>query len=181
MGSDPPSTHSNNARDMFAAGVDYYLAFEWLVQARRKNGTPEFRMIGPMIVLASFGCELFFKSLLTDSGATTIPQSHDLEELSRNLPRLVKSSLVKQWIAFLKRGKRIPHTPKERDFNSAVAAVGESFVEWRYRFERTPSLSNFRDPVAFILMAFLQDFILRKHPEWEDKTRAHFVSTFPTP
>ena len=168
------------ARDIFTNGVDYHTCCDWLVDTIRERGRPEIRVMGPMHTMAAFACELFLKSLLVDAGCSGVPITHDLSELVRNAPKLLRANLVRRWGEAVKVLR-----PKPRiatfGFIEAVQSVALNFEKWRYRHEMKMKSEAMLDNGAFLLMHFLRDFILLRHQDWSDGNRSYYLSAFQFP
>lgn len=168
------------ARDIFANAVDYHICCDWLTRIKTEQGSPEFRVVGPMFTMAAFASELFLKSLLVDAGCTGVPVTHDLSKLVSNAPKLLRANLVKRWKQL---APAIRPKPKIADlgFVEAVQSVASNFEKWRYRHEVEINARSMKDNGAFLLMMFLKEFILHRHPDWSDPNRTHYLSAFQFP
>jgi hypothetical protein len=176
----PERDFNAEARAIFASAQDYHIACESLLEARKENGSRQFRVAGPMMSLAGFACELFLKCLLTDFKISTIPRTHELSELFKNFPRKLKTFLQKEWATCVQQtnsGLLI----EKLDVGEAIDSVSAHFTNWRYRFEQPRGSLDFSQPSVFFMMTFLGQVMIRRHPDWIDESDDHYKSTFPTP
>jgi hypothetical protein len=168
---------SMNARDIFTAAEDCRHATGVLI-AHHDPTTAELRLFGPHIMLEAFTAELYLKCLLVDCGSATIPATHDLPELFRNLPKRTRDGLRRVWLKYVK-DIPIPETWKAypATLEESLAKVGQYFDLWRYRFERPTYPMGLGGEFQHINGAFYE-FIIVRRPEWIDDDHKYFESTF---
>ena len=77
------------------------------------------RLMVPVIVNASFACELFLKSILIGNGLP--PHKHELNILFDRLPKDTQDIIV--------------NSVPEYDFGEEVEKISCAFTEWRYIYE----------------------------------------------
>lgn len=94
----------------------------------RLNKTAMAHTIIPAIVLKTFSCELYMKSLLTISN---IKRIHKLDELFMCLSKEDKDNIQEIIICILSKNKSY----EIDDFNKDLRKVSNAFVEWRYFYE----------------------------------------------
>lgn len=89
----------------------------------------------PSIVLKVFSCELFLKSLIPKRKLQNI---HKLDELFNLLNRDNKKYIVDNVITTL---SAIKNQYDESDFEADLNDTANAFVDWRYFYEKSPSIN----------------------------------------
>lgn len=94
----------------------FYLAAERCLEFRENK-----ILLIPSIVNCAFACELYIKCILNKSNIN-FGKQHSLEKLFALLPENTKNKVVKN-IA-------------DEDFNKNLQNISNTFIEWRYLYER---------------------------------------------
>lgn len=117
------------------------------------------------LVLESLAAELYLKALLAIAPGT-VPKSHDLYELFRQLPRNTKATLRKRHSEVARKDAflmSLCESGFELSLDSLLKLNKDSFAQYRYLHEG-------KAKSAFLLSVFIEcarQFILELHPEWE--------------
>mgnify|MGYP001578310399 FL=1 len=109
-----------------------------------------------VVVTSAFAIELYLKCLLLLT-AGAIPKSHKLVDLYDALPNEVKH---------LAREKYHVIAPKEGELRDALLEHNETFVEWRYIFERQDREFSLRFKPLLDAATALYDTTFSFRPEW---------------
>jgi hypothetical protein len=92
----------------------------------------------PIIVLKAFACEMYLKSYLSKNGSTSIPKTHNLYELYRNLNKTMKSKINKLLVSKMKMSNK---NYNQSNIESDIQSVANTFEEWRYFYESNYTLN----------------------------------------
>ena len=117
------------------------------------------------LVLQSFAVELYLKAPLAVEFAT-VPTTHDLYELFRNLPRNTKATLRKRHTDLAIKDDFLAGLHKSGFIVSLDVLLKinkDAFEQYRYIHEG-------KAKSAFLLSVFVEcarQYILERHPEWE--------------
>ena len=101
--------------------------------------------IVPFVVNAAFGIELYFKALAQKHGVTL--SGHRLAKLNKALPAPARSGIE----------AAVPRCAAERnllgppDFDGYVQQLDNTFVEWRYFFEKERTGRVDIEPTIFVM------------------------------
>lgn len=105
----------------------FHKAFQRAMESR-STGTTQVEMLAvPGIVCAAFAIELGFKALLLQKGAEA--RGHKLDKLFGKLESAEQAELIKV----------VGIT--DSDFSKELKAAANAFVDWRYVYEATGSVS----------------------------------------
>jgi hypothetical protein len=99
----------------------------------------------PFVVNAAFGIELYFKALAQKHGVTL--SGHRLTKLNKALPAPARSE-VESVIPRCAAERNLPGPP---DFDSYVHQLDNTFVEWRYFFEKERTGRVDIEPTIFVM------------------------------
>ncbi|MET4477994.1 hypothetical protein [Bradyrhizobium sp. F1.13.3] len=97
-------------------------------------------IIIPMMVCYAFATEMYLKFLLSHVTGRDVPETHDLEELFRNLPKPVKRRIKKAWenppgIEANIRNAIESKLGRSRSFEETLSDSAHAFVSLRYHYE----------------------------------------------
>lgn len=88
----------------------------------------------PIIVLKAFACEMYLKAYLSKEGSSSIPKTHDLHLLFRNLSKQGKSRINFKLLSKLQQSNK---EYKSDDLEKDLIGVSNAFEEWRYFYEKS--------------------------------------------
>lgn len=117
--SDEKSIHSDTGNKMFEEAKYYYKATQILEKEHDKK-----ELFPPVLMNATFSCELFSKSILFKSQSEKIIKGHSLKGLYDNFDEDIKVKMRQLY----KKGM-------ESRFEKCIDEIGDLFEFWRYRYE----------------------------------------------
>jgi len=136
-----------------------------LLDSTAKSG--HLHLFMPMGVAYAFSLELYLKCLLNVEGSS-YPETHNLEELFRNLPKNTKTHLTKRYKALTDQSpckSRMKKDGFKVELKSDLEASRNAFVFLRYAYEgKAPSGSGF---TAGLLLECIREEIVKKKPAWD--------------
>ncbi len=186
MGRVTHAVPAKNPREIFSVAECFFISSGILSKAKNPDGKAhEFRTIAPTLSLYAFSLELYLKCLLVLSGSTSVPATHDISELFRNLPKNTRIRIERYWSKLMiKLGedviKRLMRWSKSSTLTleSAISNCSNYFEEWRYLFEM-PKTGVTVELAMLAVIVMIRSFILGLEPEWENDAEDFHVSTFP--
>lgn len=110
---------SNLVEKILAEAQYYYEATEILEKEREKD-----KLFPPVIMNATFACELFSKAILYRKSEKEIIKGHSLKKLYDCFPDDVKTQI-----------SQLFHSMSEERLTKFIDDIDELFEFWRYRFE----------------------------------------------
>lgn len=122
------------------ANTSAYL-YERDLRRRPRNGAS----VVPFIVNAAFGIELYFKALAQKHGISLT--GHRLTKLNKALPAVARSE-IQHVIPKCSKDRDLPGPP---DFDGYVQQLDNTFVEWRYYFEKDRTGRVSVEPTIFVM------------------------------
>ena len=108
--------------------------------------------IAPFVVNSALACELYLKALAQQFGKPL--RGHQLLVLYEALPKLARASIAEQCPAAASDWGLPPNTL----IRPVLAKLNDSFVEWRYVYERERSQAVPIQPTIFAMQALHQAY-----------------------
>lgn len=110
---------SDIAKTIFEEAQYYYEATEILEEEREKD-----KLFPPVIMNATFACELFSKAILYKKSEKEIIKGHSLKKLYNCFPDDVKTQIFQLF-----------YNMSEESLTDFIDDIDELFEFWRYRYE----------------------------------------------
>jgi hypothetical protein len=163
----PSNMQLGSALSIYMNAERYFYAYTVLRKAVFYDQNATSIIAPPSMVLSAFAIELYFKCLRRLEGSS-IPQTHNLKALFRDLSPQTKNQIQQLWDAYAPSqeplwqtiekttGKTIP-----RDFSELLAISSKAFNELRYLHEDDSGSFFVGD-----LPPMLKAVILRRMPIW---------------
>ena len=133
----------------------------------------DYDLASPIFVNIAFAAELYFKCLLYMRHGTLI-RGHNLKKLYSSLPKKDKIELEKfynlrvQNSVLIKDTKKF-HPDSNFDLRYVLGDIADTYVNWRYSFEKLPNSTAGIGPLADAL----QDYIFECAPEFRERLHGH--------
>ena len=91
----------------------------------------------PSIVLKAFACEMYLKTYIANQGGT-VPKTHDLYELFRNINKVTRAKISKLLIQMCLQSVDPEYNLDKLD--NDIKKISLAFEEWRYFYEKSNTI-----------------------------------------
>lgn len=148
----------------------YRTAYSVLYSEGQKNPHLMTVIASPHMVLSAFASELYLKCLLCVEGRATVPQTHNLKALFRDLSVLSRDRIEQLWNNYSNSPgvqslwRAIEHTTNKKvpqEFSTHLALSSRAFDQLRYSHEDDSGTFLLGD-----LPEMLRSVILERRPLW---------------
>lgn len=146
--------HIKSMRD---TGDMYYLGARILEEKRKamvveRKVAIEFAITQPLVTVSAVACEIYLKMLITNKLGKLPPKGHKLKKLYEQLTEEQKKHIEDEFNKWIE---------DRSDFETEIAQIDNSFLEWRYLYEKgwieDTSITNIRIGSIVKLMEILHD------------------------
>lgn len=146
--------HIKSMRD---TGDMYYLGARILEEKRKamvveRKVAIEFAITQPLVTVSSVACEIYLKMLITNKLGKLPPKGHKLKKLYEQLTEEQKKHIEDEFNKWIE---------DRSDFETEIAQIDNSFLEWRYLYEKgwieDTSITHIRIGSIVKLMEILHD------------------------
>lgn len=146
--------HIKSMRD---TGDMYYLGARILEEKRKamvveRKVAIEFAITQPLVTVSAVACEIYLKMLITNKLGKLPPKGHKLKKLYEQLTEEQKKHIEDEFNKWIE---------DRSDFETEIAQIDNSFLEWRYLYEKgwieDTSITHIRIGSIVKLMEILYD------------------------
>lgn len=146
--------HIKSMRD---TGDMYYLGARVLEEKRKAmvvegQTAIEFAITQPLVTVSAVACEIYLKMLITNKLGKLPPKGHKLKKLYEQLTEEQKKHIEDEFNKWIE---------DRSDFETEIAQIDNSFLEWRYLYEKgwieDTSITHIRIGSIVKLMEILHD------------------------
>lgn len=146
--------HIKSMRD---TGDMYYLGARILEEKRKamvveRKVAIEFAITQPLVTVSAVACEIYLKMLITNKLGKLPPKGHKLKKLYEQLTEEQKKYIEDEFNKWIE---------DRSDFETEIAQIDNSFLEWRYLYEKgwieDTSITHIRIGSIVKLMEILHD------------------------
>ncbi len=146
--------HIKSMRD---TGDMYYLGARILEEKRKamvveRKAAIEFAITQPLVTVSAVACEIYLKMLITNKLGKLPPKGHKLKKLYEQLTEEQKKHIEDEFNKWIE---------DRSDFETEIAQIDNSFLEWRYLYEKgwieDTSITHIRIGSIVKLMEILHD------------------------
>ncbi len=146
--------HIKSMRD---TGDMYYLGARILEEKRKamvveRKVAIEFAITQPLVTVSAVACEIYLKMLITNKLGKLPPKGHKLKKLYEQLTEEQKKHIEDEFNKWIE---------DRSDFETEIAQIDNSFLEWRYLYEKgwieDTSITHIRIGSIVKLMEILHD------------------------
>lgn len=146
--------HIKSMRD---TGDMYYLGARILEEKRKamvveRKVAIEFAITQPLVTVSAVACEIYLKMLITNKLGKLPPKGHKLKKLYEQLIEEQKKHIEDEFNKWIE---------DRSDFETEIAQIDNSFLEWRYLYEKgwieDTSITHIRIGSIVKLMEILHD------------------------
>ena len=121
--------HIKSMRD---TGDMYYLGARILEEKRKamvveRKVAIEFAITQPLVTVSAVACEIYLKMLITNKLGKLPPKGHKLKKLYEQLTEEQKKHIEDEFNKWIE---------DRSDFETEIAQIDNSFLEWRYLYEK---------------------------------------------
>lgn len=127
--------NSERSRKAFDDALQYWKAAEILDKGREKDV-----LFSPILMLATFSCELFSKAILYYEKEQGEVSGHELKKLYDDFPINVKNEIK---VIIKNEDNYLEESYSEERFIRFLEQISDEFSKWRYRFEYVKNNSNY--------------------------------------
>jgi HEPN domain-containing protein len=138
-------------------GDMYYLGARILEEKRKamvveRKVAIEFAITQPLVTVSAVACEIYLKMLITNKLGKLPPKGHKLKKLYEQLTEEQKKHIEDEFNKWIE---------DRSDFETEIAQIDNSFLEWRYLYEKgwieDTSITHIRIGSIVKLMEILHD------------------------